>query len=243
MKISLCAVEQKLNDKNFNMSQIEKYAIEEAKKGSDMCVFGESFLQGFESLSFKYKDDVGIPVTQNSEEISKIRKIAKDNDIAISFGYIENDHGAFYSSQMTITKNGDIINNYRRMSSGWKEHDACSDYREGNKLYLYKMNGVSFSTLTCGDFWDEKLYTYISMVDSDILLWPCFVDFSVKEWNDNEKLEYAKQSQLVPMPVLFVNSYVEEKGRAKGGAYVFYQGKILAELKPGEAGVLQYETK
>ena len=154
---------------------------------------------------------------------------------------MENDHGAFYSSQMTVTKRGEILNNYRRMSPGWKEPSACSDYREGSKLYLYKMDGVSFSTLICGDFWDENLYTYISMIDSDILLWPVFVDFSVKDWFKNEFEDYKKQSQLVPMPVLFVNSFVDEDDRAKGGAYVFYQGKVVEELEPGEAGVLRYE--
>ena len=36
MKISLCAVEQRLNDKVFNMKQIEKYASQEAENGADM---------------------------------------------------------------------------------------------------------------------------------------------------------------------------------------------------------------
>ncbi|MDU5743548.1 MAG: nitrilase-related carbon-nitrogen hydrolase, partial [Finegoldia magna] len=85
MKISLCAVEQRLNDKVFNMKQIEKYARQEAENGADMCVFGESFLQGFECLSFVYKDDVGVPVTQNSNEIAEIRRIARENEVAISF--------------------------------------------------------------------------------------------------------------------------------------------------------------
>ncbi|MBS5966793.1 MAG: carbon-nitrogen hydrolase family protein [Finegoldia magna] len=203
MKISLCAVEQRLNDKEFNLKQIEKYASVEALNGTDMCVFGESFLQGFECLSFVYKDDVGVPVT----------------------------------------KRGEIINNYRRMSPGWKEPSACSDYREGDKLYLYKMDGVSFSTLICGDFWDEDLYTYISMIDSDVLLWPVFVDFSVIDWYKNEFEDYRNQSQLVPMPVLFVNSFVDEDDRAKGGAYVFYQGKVVEELEMGKAGVLRYEYR
>ena len=44
------------------------------------------------------------------------------------------------------------------------------------------------------------------------------------------------------MPVLFVNSFVDEDDRAKGGgAYVFYQGKVVEELEPGEEGVLRYE--
>ena len=45
----------------------------------------------------------------------------------------------------------------------------------------------------------------------------------------------------MPMPVLFVNSFVDEDDRAKGGAYVFYQGKVVEELEPGKEGVLRYE--
>ena len=45
------------------------------------------------------------------------------------------------------------------------------------------------------------------------------------------------------MPVLFVNSFVDEVDRAKGGAYVFYQGKVVEKLEPGEEGVLRYEYK
>ena len=70
-----------------------------------------------------------------------------------------------------------------------------------------------------------------------------FVDFSVIDWYKNEFEDYKKQSQLVPMPVLFVNSFVDEVDRAKGGAYVFYQGKVVEKLEPGEEGVLRYEYK
>ena len=140
MKISLCAVEQRLNDKVFNVKQIEKYAREEAENGADLCVFGESFLQGFECLSFVYKDDVGVPVTQNSNEIAEIRRIAGENEVAISFGYIENDHGAFYSSQMTVTW-GDF--EQLQENESWLEGAFCLQRLQGRQQVVFVQDGWS----------------------------------------------------------------------------------------------------
>ena len=46
MKISLCAVEQRLNDKVFNMKQIEKYAKQEAEMELTCVYLGRVFCKG-----------------------------------------------------------------------------------------------------------------------------------------------------------------------------------------------------
>ena len=63
--------------------------------------------------------------------------------VGISFGYYELVNDSIYSSQMTIDKYGKIINNYRRISPGWKEKIADYHYIEGTEFtsFIYLAAG------------------------------------------------------------------------------------------------------
>ncbi|WP_253677388.1 hypothetical protein [Treponema sp. OMZ 788] len=77
MKIGLCASENKNNDIDFNISQIEGFIEKTKSEKPDLLLFGESFLQGFDSLCFEYKKDILTALQINSEPIAKIRSIAR----------------------------------------------------------------------------------------------------------------------------------------------------------------------
>ena len=114
MKIGLCASENKNNDIDFNISQIEGFIEKTRSEKPDLLLFGESFLQGFYSLCFEYKKDILTALQINSEPIAKIRSIAQKEKTAIGFGFIENDHGAIFSSYMIVGKNGEMLCLYKR---------------------------------------------------------------------------------------------------------------------------------
>ncbi|HZK28664.1 MAG TPA: hypothetical protein VFD19_00430, partial [Clostridia bacterium] len=73
---------------------------------------------------------------------------------------------------------------------------------------------------------------------TDCFLWPVHCDYPVDKWNRVTHEEYRKRTQILAKPVIFVNNFIEEESRAKGGAYLWKQGKELASLAYGKPGIL-----
>lgn len=95
MKIALAAVGFITNDTAYNLEKI-KTLIEKYASEVDLILFGESFLQGFECLSWDYAKDVNIAVHQDSELINDIRAMCEINRVSVSFGYIEKGEDNLY---------------------------------------------------------------------------------------------------------------------------------------------------
>lgn len=76
MKIGLASYEFINNDIEFNMSQIEK-AMQSMQGKVDLLCFGETFLQGFDSLNWNYDNDKDVAIAQG-EIIYNYRRISKN---------------------------------------------------------------------------------------------------------------------------------------------------------------------
>lgn len=116
-------------------------------------IFGEAFLQGFDSLNFTAGHDMAVAVSREGRVIHELCQLAKEHAIAISFGFLEQDCGAFFSSQLTIDQTGRILDLYRRVSPGWKEPSAGKEYREGSGFHTFDFLGKKAAVGLCGDFW------------------------------------------------------------------------------------------
>ena len=128
MTIALAAVGFINGDITYNKEQIKRI-IREHRYKSDLILFGETFLQGFDSLSWKYDVDKEIALSAGDPIIDEIRETAKECSVAVSFGYIEKAEDGLYSSQLTIGKDGVSIDNFRRISIGWKEPVADTNIK------------------------------------------------------------------------------------------------------------------
>lgn len=241
--IALAAVGFKNGDIQYNKNRITD-TVQKYRGKADMVLFGETFLQGFDSLSWEYEKDKQIAVSFDDQIINEIREIAQRNNIAVSFGYIEKEGESLYSSQLTIGENGEIIDNYRRVSVGWKEPIADSHYREGESFHVFNYLGRKFSVGLCGDMWDDGNVEKMKALQADIVLWPVYTDFNYDEWNKTIKMEYAEQAALFCKSVLYVNSVCldkEEYEIARGGAAYFENGIIMSETPAGEESILPVE--
>lgn len=244
MKIALAAVGFITNDIAYNFEKIKKIVKEYFDK-VDLIIFGESFLQGFDCLSWKYLKDIEIAIDQESDIIKEIESLCENYQVAVSFGYIEKAENKIYSSQLTIDKYGNILNNYRRISTGWKESFADHHYAEGDDFVQFNYLNKSFSVALCGDLWYEENCNKLKKLNTDIVLWPVYTDFNYQEWNDNIKYEYAEQSDKCGEKVVYVNSYCLDKNSydiARGAEAFFSKGKIESEISAGEERVLIVEV-
>lgn len=230
MDIGLVSYEFRNNDISFNLSQIER-AIACTKGKVDLLCFGETFLQGFDSLNWNYEDDKDVAISRDSDMMKKIRGLSLWGGMGLLFGYVERDGESLYSS-CALVDGGEVLHNYRRISKGWKEY-AITDfhYKEGVSAEDFTYRDRKFIAL-CGDLWDypERFRT------DGVLLWPVYVNFSLEEWREQEPV-YAKQSSLAARQALMVNS-VSADPKSYGGAFYFKDGNLVSRTEYGKEDIL-----
>ncbi len=209
------------------MDENIKRIISEIEKSDDidLLLFNEGFIQGFDSISFEYKEDVDMTLFQNSKEIVSIKQAMANRDLALGFGYYENHKGGIYSSYMVIGTGGEEGFNYRALSSNWKNEKACADYREGERLYSYGLKGKEIGIVMGEDFIDEGLLPQLVEMDAkvDLFYWSYPMDF--EDCSIVEE-DYLKVSQILDKPILF--SSLANKGK-KGKFQILLHGKIIKE--------------
>lgn len=245
MKCALAAVGFLNGDIDYNKAVLAG-TLEKCAGRADIVLFGEAFLQGFDSLDFTAAHDTAVAVSREARLIHELCRMAKEYAVAVSFGFLEQDCGTFFSSQMTIDQTGRILDLYRRVSPGWKKPSAGKEYREGSGFHTFDFLGKRVAVGLCGDLWYEENIARLNDLKPDLVWWPVYTDYSASEWNQTAKHEYAKQAGTLNAPVLYVNSVCLDRPAvreaARGGAALLENGSIKAELPAGREGLLIVEA-
>ncbi|WP_300408509.1 hypothetical protein [Lagierella sp.] len=194
----------------------------------DLILYEEGFLQGYDSMSFDYKEDVKSTLFENSKEIVTIKKALSNKNFALGFGYYENYKGGIYSSYMLMGTGGEEGFNYRSLSPKWKAERACADYREGEKLYSYGVKDKEIGIVLGEDFLDEEILPQIVDMDAkvDLFYWS-----HSKEFADSQKAEseYLKVSEILDKPVLLFTRIMEDGTSLKGRIQLMLHGKVIKD--------------
>lgn len=141
-----------------------------------------------------------------------------------------------YSSCALISE-GKLYHNYRRISKGWKEYTKTdAHYQEGNDVDVFTYKGKKCVIGLCGDLWDAPQRFALG---EDLLLWPVYVCWTVEEWENGGKREYAEQADKCCPTTLYVNSICQNS--AFGGAAYFVNGTVEKELPVNQEGLLLVE--
>lgn len=237
MKIALASARIVNRDIKYNLSQMEHYIINAKKKGAELVCFGETFLQGFDSLNWCFENDRAMAISTDSNVFDEICSMSVKHEIDILLGFVELDGDSLYSSCALIS-NGKLHNNYRRISKGWKEYTKTDEhYKEGDTVEVFHYNGKKCVIALCGDLWD---YPERFKLGEDLLFWPVYVDWTVEEWENGTKNEYAEQSGKCCPNTLYINSICEND--ALGGAAFFEKGTVKKELPINNEGLLFTEV-
>ena len=243
MKIGLASAPFINNDVTSNIRTILKYMQDAKIENTDLLLFGECFLQGFEALNWDPINDVNIGIEKNSETIMLIREHCKKINIALGVGYIEKDNEKLFCSYLIIDKNGNELTNYKRISTGWRYQKVDKKfYKEGKEFEPFEYMGHKMIVGICGDFWEDEVIKVIPK-GIDVILWPNFCNYTPSEWEFFEgeytRLEYFKKAKTISNNIFFINSICkEEKCLAYGGAFAIINNKLKYELKWGEEGIL-----
>lgn len=240
MKIGLVSASFINGDVKANIKTIEKYLKKASSKDLDLICFGEAFLQGFDSLNWEIKKDLEIALSQDQEPIHQLKKLSLKYKLALSLGYYEKVDKKIYCSNIFISHRGETLNNYRRISPGWKEAQADNEYyKEGEGFSTFTYKNKIFTTAICGDLWHDPYLDDFKKLQVDLALWPLYIDYSKDLWLEAARDEYASRVRNITAPLLMINPFLKEKEQAQGGSCLFYQGKILDELEMGKPGILE----
>lgn len=223
MKIGLASYEFRNNDAAFNIAQMER-AMKAAQNKVELLCFGETFLQGFDALSWNYETDKGIAISTDSEVMRRLCGMTTEYQVDLLFGYIEKSGDSLYSS-CAVIENGELTYNYRRISKGWKEYSITDrHYQEGTETGGFSYRGQPMKIALCGDLWD-----FPGQFKTDgLMIWPVYVNFGLEAWPQYEA-EYAAQAALAARRTLMVNS-ISQDPVSHGGAFYFVDGKIEKKL-------------
>lgn len=235
MKLGLAAYRFSNKDIAFNLTQIEK-AMKESQGRVDLLCFGETFLQGFDSLTWEYETDKGMAITQDSPVMQKLCRLTVQYGTDLLLGYVERD-GEFLYSSCVVVEQGKIIHNYRRISKNWKEYDKTDrHYCEGTTTDELWYHGKKIMIALCGDLWvyPERFKT------EELLIWPVYVNFDLEEWNTYEQ-EYADQALLACEKTVMINSITDDPV-SHGNAFYFHNGKVEQKLGYDTEAVLMVEV-
>ncbi|URZ86927.1 carbon-nitrogen hydrolase family protein [Floricoccus penangensis] len=226
MKLVLTSAQFLNNQLSVNIKNLQEISSKYHNKDIDFICFGEAYLQGFDGLTWNINEDINRAISIEDKVITDLQEYSKINNIGNAFGYIEKDSGKLYSSYIVIDKNGEILANYRRISQGWKvqEADPTVYLHNSSKTVFFNYEGKKIGLGLCGDFWEHPgIYADL---EADLYIWPVFIDYTKKEWEEGAQKEYADQALLVGKNVAMINSVYPNQ--AYGGATYFVDGNIEA---------------
>lgn len=238
MKIALASAKFQNGDIPFNLSQMEKYMGEAKTAGAQLVCFGESFLQGFDCLTWDYEQDREMALTTSSSEMTCLCRLTEKMGIDVLFGFIQREGEYLYSS-CALLGDGRILHLYRRISTGWKEIRYTDEhYREGNIVEPFLYRGRTCLIALCGDLW---VYPERFSGKAELLFWPVYTDFTIEQWEKEELSDYARQAGEACTDTLLINSLAEGEEPAFGGCCHFSGGTVAASLPMGREGLLVIE--
>lgn len=214
-----------------NINEIFKKAKIAKINKAKYIFFGEAVLNGFDGLTWCYKEDIlKNAISVKDENIRVIKEFCKNNQIGIGLGFYEKIDQKIYSTYIIIDDNGDTILKYQRISPGWKEKIANNNlYLNGNYYKIIDLGNSKCLISICGDLWTDEYIENIKEMKFDTIIWPLYISYSKEDWNTYEKSEYARKIAEIGKRTVLINS---EDDEAIGSLVDFScEGEIIHEAK------------
>ena len=148
IKIATAQFENKSNDKDYNLSIIDKLSQEAADKGANMIAFHECSVTGYTFARHLSKEQMLVlaELIPGGSSIDKLIEIATKNNIAILAGLFEKDkNDNLFKAYICVDKNG-LIAKHRKL------HPFINpNLLPGNQYTVFEFEGWKCGILICYD--------------------------------------------------------------------------------------------
>jgi len=247
-------------DLNGAVAKTVKLIEQAAAQGCDLIVFPETWLPGYPwyiwlnttmaNMKYfgKYHEN---SLVVGSEEFDTIARAAKDNNIYVSTGASERDHGSLYIAQFLFGRDGSLLSGRRKLKPTHQERTVFGD-GDGSDLRVSETDIGRIGQLACWEHLQPlSKYAMFSMHEQiHCAAWPSFSTYEQAyalgwELNNAASQMYAAEGQcfvVAPcgmvseemMDVLCENEEHKTLIRAGGGHAVIYgpDGKLLVDKLP-----------
>jgi len=247
-------------DLKGSVAKTIKLIEDAAEQGCDLVVFPETWLPGYPwyiwlnttmtNMKFfgQYHEN---SLVVGSDEFNKIAQAAKDNNIYVSTGASERDHGSLYIAQFLFGRDGELLSGRRKLKPTHQERTVFGD-GDGADLRVSETGIGRIGQLACWEHLQPlSKYAMYSMHEQiHCAAWPSFSTYEQAyalgwELNNAASQLYAAEGQCFVvaacgmisdemMQVLCENDEHKSLIRAGGGHAVIYgpDGKPLAEKLP-----------
>ena len=171
-------------DLNASIDKAIELIEEAANKGAKLIAFSECWLPGYpwwiwlsapaNNIKYfqKYHDNCLVP---GSENFDRICAAAAENNILISMGASERDHGSLYISQFLIGEDGDLIKARRKLKPTHVERTVFGE-GDGSDLEVSQTSLGRIGQLNCWEHLQPltKYAMYAMHEQVHVAAWPAF---------------------------------------------------------------------
>lgn len=237
-----------------------KYIEDAAKQGCDIIVFPECWLPGYPwfiwlnatALNMKYFVDYNKnSLVVDSEEFKTIAEAARDNNIYVSTGASERDHGSVYIAQFLFGRDGELLSGRRKLKPTHQERTVFGD-GDGSSFRVSETDIGNIGQLACWEHLQplSKYAMYSLHEQIHCAAWPSFTLYPEAyalgaELNNMASQMYAAEGQCFviascavvseEMGELLIENDVHKELISVGGGHSMIigpDGKSLAEKLP-----------
>jgi predicted amidohydrolase len=214
MKIAVVSLDQKWEDKEYNLQRCRDFVQKAKEKNADLIIFPEMTLTGFSMNIDKTAED-----PDNSDTVSKFKELAKEYDINIVFGVVFKSQSVKATNNLImINPKGDLQVNYAKIHP-FTYAGEDKFFEGGNILGLAKLNDLNIGFAICYDLRFPEMFAAMSKnIDLIIIIanWPakrvdhwnallkaraienqCYIIGTNRIGIDGTNLEYAKSSRVI----------------------------------------------
>jgi len=220
MKVALIPMRVKVNDFETNWKEFKQRFEEALKHKSDILVFPEYCLTGFEEWDFSGTELYG-------EIVERVSELARENDVYIIFGLLEPYKNCVYNSALLIDPEGNVILKHRKFQEPIK---FCT----GNTLKTARTEFGKSAIILCGDLYNKRIVKWVRRKRPDHLF--VLMEYSPESGKITEEdvKVMSERVKLLGVRAFIVNSF------PPGCAWAFdSDGTLLASSKDEETLVVE----
>lgn len=169
MKIALVSLDQKWEDKSYNLQRCSEFTAKAKSLGAELIIFPEMTLTGF-SMNTSYIEESA----EQSPSVKAFSELAKDNQIAVIAGVVFKTANKPTNSLVAFSEDGQEQARYFKIHPfSFAREDE--HFQSGDELAKMIMPEFKFGLSICYDLRFPELYSALAK-DCDVLVnianWP-----------------------------------------------------------------------
>lgn len=166
MRIAIYQCEGKPACTKDNLEFLHRTAREAAEQGAQFLICSEMFLTGY-NIGDKVFE---LAETADGPSMQIAAQIAREENIALLYGYPERLETSVFNSAILIDRNGSMLANYRKTHLYGQLENRL--FQQGNDLVIVELEGVRVGLLICYDVEFPEAVRTLALAGAELIAVP-----------------------------------------------------------------------